>query len=119
MELKTNKLAHIRYTKSTDIGGRLGEVTDRVIIPTYVPYDSVKALDVSDLSETDACVLQSLMKEYTEYVELKMATIFNFEDFVAQTYGVKSSSPSYDLFKETNLKRRTFKLSNLEVIKAE
>lgn len=119
MDLKTNHLAHIRYIRTTDIGGTKGEVTERVIIPTYVPGESVKALDVSDYLEKDALALQVLAEEYGEYVEHKMNTVFSFEDWIEHTYGSKSSSPTYDAIKRNGLKYRTFKPENVEVIKSE
>lgn len=111
MDLKQNHLAHIRYIKTTDLGGgRKGEVTDRAIIPTYIPGDAVKALDVSDLSETQALELQNFSIEYAKYVEEKMNTVFSFEDWISHTQSTKSTP---------TLKYRTFKLNSLEVIKSE
>lgn len=120
MDLKTNRLAHIRYTRATDFGGGTkGEVTDRVIIPTYIPGEAVKALDVSDYSEKDALTLQTLAQEYNEYVENKMRTVFSFEDWIDHTYGSKMSSPVYEAIQKNGLKFRTFKPKNTEVIKSE
>jgi hypothetical protein len=110
MDLKQNHLAHVRYTKTTNYGsGHKGEVTERVILPTYIPGDAVKALDLSHLSESEALEIQALAKGYAEYVEAKMNTVFNFEDWIAHTTG--GTVPE--------LKHRTFKLHTLEVIKSE
>ncbi len=109
MDLTLNHLAHVRYTKTTDLGGRKGEVTDRVILPTYIPGDSVKALDVSTLTESEALKLQEYHEEYAEYVQNKMSTIFNFEDWLSHTKGKDIS----------DLKYRTFKVDSIEVIKSE
>ncbi len=111
MDLKQNHLAHVRYTKSTDLGGRKGEVTDQVIIPTYIPGDAIKALDVSHLSETQALEIQQLQQEYIEYVEAKMKTIYSFEDWIDHTQ-------IRNVAAKANLKYRTFKSENLEVITA-
>ena len=120
MELKQNHLAHVRYTKTTHFGGTSkGEVTERVILPTYIPSDSVKALDVSAYTEADALLLQSLAKEYAEYVELQMNRVFNFEDWIDHSYGAKISSPTYAAIKRNGLQYRTFKLAALEVIESE
>src|SRR5277367_5074748 len=111
MDLKQNSLAHVRYTKTTDLGsGKKGEITERVILPTYIPGDAVKALDLSHVSEAEALNIQDLAKEYAQYVEDKMNTILNFEDWISHTRGAVSMS---------DLKYRTFKLETLEVIKSE
>lgn len=114
MDLILNHLAHVRYTKTTDLGsskykGHIGEISERVILPTYIPSDNVKALDVSSLTEAEALKLQSYYEEYVEYVETKMATIFNFEDWLDHTKG-----RTYP-----DLKYRTFKVDSLLVIKSE
>ena len=112
MDLKQNHLAHVRYTRTTDCGGFRGAVTERVIIPSYIPGDAVKALDVSDLSEYGAQQMQTLQKEYAEYVEAKMNTIYSFEDWISHTHG--DGKVFY-----SDIKHRTFKLDALEVIKSE
>jgi hypothetical protein len=112
MDLKQNHLAHVRYIKQTDIGGPKGEITERVILPTYIPTDSVKALDVSHLGESEALMYQKLQQEYAQYVEDKMSTVFNFEDWISHTYG--DGKIFYG-----DIKHRTFKLEALEVIKSE
>lgn len=120
MDLKQNHLARIRYTKTTNFGsGQKGEITDRVILPTYIPGDAVKALDFTGLTESQALEIQAVAKEYAEYVETKMNTVFNFEDWIDHTYGAKSSSAVYDSIQKVGLKYRTFKLNTLEVIKSE
>lgn len=105
MELKANKLAHIRYTK---VGANGVETKDRVIVPTYVPGEHMKALDVSEAEPLEAMNLRALMEEYSEYVESKTKTIFNFEDWLDHTGNTRR-----------DLKWRTFKLSGTEVIKVE
>ncbi len=105
-ELKVNRLAHIQYTK-VDMDGDI-ETTHRVIVPTYVPSENIKALDVSDLKPLEAMELRMLMEEYTTYVESKTKTIFNFEDWLDHT-----GQKSYDL------KWRTFKPEQTHVIKVE
>lgn len=119
MDLKPNHLAHVRYTKTTNLGGRVGEVTERVILPTYIPGDSIKAFDVSEYSEKDALAFQTLAEDYAEYVQNKMATIFGFEDWIDHTLGVKSFSPLNEMIQKNGLKYRTFKIDSLEVVKSE
>lgn len=110
MDLKQNHLAHVRYTKTTNYGsGHKGEVTERVILPTYIPGDAVKGLDLTHLPESEALAVQELAKQYSEYVEAKMSTVFNFEDWISHVSG---GTPP-------DLKHRTFKLNTLEVIKSE
>jgi hypothetical protein len=108
MELKANKLAHIRYTRETSIGGIKGEIKERVIVPTYVPGDTIKAIDVSDLDALQAMEIRILTEEYGAYVQSKTNTIFSFEDWLDHIGQSK-----------IDLKWRTFKLSNTKVIKVE
>jgi len=109
MDLTLNRLAHVRYTRTTDISGCKGEVTDRVILPTYIPGDSIKALDVSSVPELEALKLQSDHDDYLEYVQNKMSTIFSFEDWLSHTKGKNVH----------DLKYRTFKVDSINVIKSE
>ena len=106
--MKSTELTHIRYEKATDLGGgRKGEVTERYVIPTFVPQLNIKALDVTDLPEEERKQLQQLYAEYTEYYKQAVATLFTFEDWVSHTRGEDARPQT---------KWRTFKLENVEVL---
>lgn len=106
--MKSTKLTHILYEKATDLGGRRGEVTERYIIPTFVPQSNIKALDVTDLPEEKQKEMQAAYVEYTEYYKQAASTLFTFEDWLAHT--------RYDEKLKTALKWRTFKLENVKVL---
>ena len=94
------KLQNVRYTKPGS-----DEVTDRVIIPTFVPLPHMKALDVTDLPSENQQQLVTLFKEYAEYYEVAAMTLFNFEDWISHTQDI-----------QIQLKWRTFVLENTEII---
>ena len=93
----------IEYTKKNT-----AEVTQRDIIPTYVPQANMKALDVTGLDSEQQETLASLHSEYTAYYRQAANNIFTFEDWVLQTQG--------DGEVVDDLKWRTFVLENTEVI---
>jgi hypothetical protein len=98
--LTSHKPCTIRYTKTS------GETTVRTIIPTFVPPQNIKAVDVTELSADDAKKMESLVREYyDDYIESRKATTFTFEDWL-------SATGSSDV--ATKVKWRTFKLDNIE-----
>ena len=104
--LKERKIQNIRYTKPVNVGGeQIDEVTERVVIPTFIPKASVKAVDVTDLSEEKREELQQLLTEYNEYVRERSKAIFKFEDWVEHTK-----------LTHIDVKWRTFKINNTEVL---
>ena len=113
--LKENQLTKVQYTKKLKtpvvFGGEPAknvEVTERVIIPTFVPrpkHQNVKAVDVTDLSEELREEMESMIQQYNEYLENQRKTLFTFEDFVAHTRQVAFVDP---------VKWRTFKPDQLE-----
>ena len=106
--MKSKELQHIRYTKATNIGsGTEGEVTERYIIPTFVPQPNIKAIDVTDLSDEERETLLSLYSEYAEYCERIASTIFTFENWLSHTRGEENNTP---------ITWRTFRTDNVEVI---
>lgn len=106
--MKTGQILQVRYEKATDLGsGNVGEVTERVIVPTTIPGENIKALDVTDLSANNRQQIKNLYEEYQEYYKQQISTIFNFEDWMTHT--------GHDRDVE-NIKWRTFRKQNLEVI---
>lgn len=105
-KIKPHTLAHIQYEKATNIGGDKGELTERCVIPTFIPDPNMKALDVTNLSEEDRQHVESLYQEYTEYYTQMLSTLFSFEDWVSHTRG-EEEIPA-------ELKWRTFKLDNVK-----
>jgi len=105
--LKSHEIQNIKYTKDLGRSGEISrvEITERTIIPTFVPKPNIKAVDVTDLSPEDRDALLALLIEYNEYVVSKTESIFNFEDWVAHSALV-----------DIQPKWRTFKLDNLTLI---
>lgn len=80
---KAHEIAHIKYKD---------EDKERVIIPTFVPSPSIKAIDVTDLSEEERTDLQGLLREYAEYFESRSRQLFSFEDWISHTTGLSESA---------------------------
>jgi hypothetical protein len=100
--ITSHKVSTIRYTKDT------GETTARTIIPTFVPHQNIKAVDVTDLSADDTERMEVLVREYYEdYLEARKATTFTLEDWLHATGELDMSS---------KVKYRTFKMKNVEEI---
>ena len=106
--MKERLLTQIKYHKVTE--SHEEEVTERVIIPTFVPrpkHLNVKAIDVTDLSVKERDNILSLLKEYNEYVTTQQDRIFSFEQFISNIN--RTTAPSF--------KWRTFKPQMLEEVK--
>lgn len=101
--LKQSTLADIRYTKKGT-----GEVTERTVIPTFVPLPNIKALDVTDLEPDQRRSLAFLYSEYTEYYQAAAKALFSFEDWLSHTQAYAGAAD--------HLKWRTFVLENTEVL---
>lgn len=103
--MKPYQIAHIEYTRSTDLGGgNKGDVTDRHIIPTFIPKDFIKAIDVTELDDDERDNIQQLWEGYQEYYQNAVQTLFDFDQWVEHT---TSQEP-------VELKWRTFKLANIK-----
>lgn len=98
--LQQDNIVNIEYTKDN------GDKSKRYIIPTCVPKKSIKAIDVSDLTEDQRDEMCKLHAEYNQYREQAIKNIFNFEDWVSQTSG-------NDL---GNIKWRTFNIDNISFV---
>jgi len=105
--LKERTVQKIRYTKSNDKSGSMNrfEITERTIIPTFVPKPNIKAIDVTDLTEDQQNEMVTLLAEYNEYVVSVSKTIFKFEDWMEQTKSMYVEP-----------KWRTFKTENTEIL---
>jgi len=101
--LKERQIQAIRYTKTDKLGDQ--EITERTIIPTFVPKPNIKAIDVSGLSAEDRDELEELVNEYHAYVEQRATGTFKFEDWVAHSKSIHITP-----------KWRTFKLESTEEI---
>lgn len=104
--MKANEIAHIEYRRSTDLGGgEVGEVTERWIIPTFIPTTNIKALDVSELSEEEQQKFAALWSQYQQYYREAAKTLFDFETWVEHTTDEK-----------VDVKWRTFKSDNITLL---
>jgi len=106
--LKERQVQKIRYTKVNDNSGSMDrfEVTERTIIPTFIPKTNVKALDVTDLATEQQDEMAEALKAYNKYVVDRSKVIAKFEVWYEQTNG--KSPPE--------IKWRTFKTDNTEVL---
>ena len=106
--MKSNEVVHIRYTKATNYGsGSKGEITERYVIPTFIPPENIKAMDVTQLNKDERVALNQLYNQYREYYTQQVATIFSFEDWLSHT----DNETCID-----NVKWRTFRCDNIEIL---
>lgn len=97
MKLVESELTTILYEKEG------GETSARVIIPTNIPNDLLRALDVSEVDPVERAELQALYAEYKEYKASFMEAMFNFETWVEHTQG-KIVRPKWRSFKASGLR---------------
>lgn len=99
--LEKHKLYEVEYTKLDK-----SETTQRKIIPTFVPSPNVKAIDVSELSESEAEQMRQNLVEYSKYYEQAAKNIYSFEDWLSHTSRRVSKPPKW----------RTFAIENLAIL---
>lgn len=92
MTLHEGQLNNITYKSASK-----EEITERVIIPTFVPSDNVKAIDVTDLPGNERVALLDMVNQYNEYKKTFMSNMFSFEQWAEQTHGV-TPSPKWRTF---------------------
>lgn len=98
MQLNEGQVATILYRNEAK-----QETTVRKIIPTSVPGDSIRAIDIGHLSEAEQAEQTKLYGEYSEYRRLHMSRMFSFEEFASQTTG-KAVEPKWRAFKVAAIK---------------
>ncbi len=96
-DFKRGKLAQILYNNVSK-----KETTTRTVIPTFVPRQNVKTIDVTELSEGDRIKMQALFEEYARYYDDFVANAFNFETWVEHTTG-ENITPKWRAFKVANV----------------
>ena len=104
--MKANQVQRIKYTKATSIGGEKGEITERYIVPTFVPSPNIKAIDVSDLDADSRQNMADMLEDYANYHRQAMKNIPTFENWLEQSQGVVMD----------DIKWRTFKMDNVELL---
>lgn len=94
-----NKITKIRYAKTIveDPVQFISEKSERTIIPTSVP-GHIKAIDVTDLEDTEQIRLADLHEEYSEYFSNYARQAFSFEDWASHTQQLEIS-PKWRTFK--------------------
>jgi hypothetical protein len=97
-QFKQGEFAKIVYLSETK-----DELSQRTIIPTFVPRQTMKSIDVSELTAEQKAEMQALYKEYARYYEEFLINAFNFETWVEHTKG-KTISPKWRAFKLANIK---------------
>lgn len=97
MNLVENEIATIVYEKDS------GDTSARVIVPTQVPKDLVRAIDVSELDPAQRAEIAEMYVEYKKYVSTFMENMFNFETWVEHTHN-KEIKPKWRAFKVSGLR---------------
>ena len=106
-QLQSNTVNHVSYTRTTTTkSGKTGDKSERFVIPTRIPKDTVTVIDVSALTEDDRSVLVNALSEYQAYHKERMNAIMKFEDWYEHTQGIRP----------TTLHWRTLKESSVEVL---
>lgn len=103
MLLKAHTIQRVTYCDKD------GNLSDRTIIPTFVPRTNIKAIDVSDLNEEERVVMLQQLLDYQEYVAAVTKTIFSFDNWRDHT---KPDNETADI----SPKWRTFKIDKIEVL---
>lgn len=98
MKLTENQITTIVYDNETK-----GERTTRVIIPTSVPKETIRAIDVDDLDVGERALMCELYNEYREYTQQHLNQMYNFETWVEHTKGTEIK-PKWRAFKVSGLK---------------
>lgn len=81
MKLNIGEISEI-YVRS------MGTIT---IIPTDIPLDNVKALNVSSCNQQERQIIKNMCSEYQNYLNEHISKAFNFEEWIEQSY------PSFDV----------------------
>lgn len=98
-QLKKSQVAQITYEKDS----KGGEPTSRTVIPTYVPGDFVRAVDITELSQEQQDKMVDLYQQYQRYCDMFMSTMFNFETWLEHTRNTYIK-PKWRTFKPDKLK---------------
>lgn len=78
------------------------ETSTRDVIPTFVPRQNVKTIDVTDLNEEQAMKMRELFEEYAKYYDDFVANAFNFETWCEHSKGI-FITPKWRAFKVANI----------------
>ena len=106
MTLKVGAVQKIRYSKFEKIGEMdCCSTSERYIVPTFLPTENIKAIDVTNLSDDERATLIEQLNEYSEYVGTQRKAMFSFEDWVEHTTNY-----------ERSVKWRTFKQSQVDLL---
>lgn len=100
--MKPHTICKVRYTNNKE------QSSEREIIPTTIPTENIKGIDVSELSNEERENLMLLLNDYNNYVQQQHNNIFNFETWASHSSGVQIKP-----------KWRTFSVDRLEEITTE
>ena len=95
--LTESTLTNISYQSDRD-----GKKSDRAIVPVSVPKDTVRAIDVSELSAAQQTEMVRLVSEYKQYMDTIFKSAFTFENWVEHTYH-ETVIPKWRSFKTANI----------------
>lgn len=114
--LVEGEIAHVKYEKVgvLEVDGaktKTVQITERNIVPTSMPNDYIKALDVSYLNDEERQFLIENHEEYRKYVRQHMRNMFGFKEWLDITHPGKSLNNELP-----EVKHRTFTLDKLSEI---
>ena len=96
MELKETQINTIVYQKDG------GVPEERTIVPSFVPFRNIRAIDVADLSDQEAEEMVELLREYQQYYSDFISRAYNFETWVEHSKN-KTITPKWRSFKLDNI----------------
>lgn len=100
-QLKEGVITTITYTSLSK-----NETKQRTVVPSFVPSDNIKALDVSDLEIVEREQVARLLQEYKKYQQQVLREFADtFENYV------EKRDESFDVAK---IKWRTFKIDQIQ-----
>jgi hypothetical protein len=96
MNLIQHEINTVTYIKED------GDTSTRVIIPTFIPAENIRALDVTQLSSEEQTKMADAYKEYQVYVKFHMSSMFSFGDWLSHTES-QTAVPAWKSFKLSGL----------------
>lgn len=97
------KLAEHQITTVVYENESKSETTTRVVIPTSVPKEVVRVIDVDDLTPPEREHMLSLYSDYREYTKAYLGGMYNFETWAEHAKNEKIT-PKWRAFKTSGLK---------------
>ena len=96
--MKKTDVIDIQYTKTN------GDTSERTIVIHTLPTPNVRAIDVTDMADTEKVAVVDALGRYHEYCRIQENLLFSFEDFCAQELpDVEASNCKWRSFKKDRI----------------